>query len=347
MRKLTTKLLFAIISAAFALVALGTTTFAWFTLTNEAEISQFDAQITAGEGLEISLDGTNFYTTIPANVIQAKIKSLKVTLKDITSPNGIDMYPLGPQNPDTKIDYIEAPQGNESNPYIEFDLWVRSPVEGTVVKLSSVSFSSNTGDDTWTPDTIFVNAKGKLVVPYIDAAALKAAAPALKAAGIIKNYTLQDETLVSVTYGEGEDEDIFTVEDKVVFGPQAYYAHDALRLSISDGSTTVVYQNAETTTNTLLEEEPIPNGMVDYYKNKNGIDLIATYTSDENTITLPTTTEVTTNNKPLLTTLGDATVPTELTVRIWIEGWDPDTFNAILTQKIYVSLLLTSATSAS
>jgi len=105
MRKLTTKLLFAIISAAFALVALGTTTFAWFTLTNEATISQFNAEITAGEGIEISIDGTNYYTTIPTNIIQAKIKKLKVTLKDITSPNGVDMYPLGPQTPGTKIIY--------------------------------------------------------------------------------------------------------------------------------------------------------------------------------------------------------------------------------------------------
>ncbi|MGI6728746.1 MAG: hypothetical protein ACOX5P_00560 [Bacilli bacterium] len=57
MRKLTTKLLFAIISAAFALVALGTTTFAWFTISNTASVSQFSAQVTAGQGLEISLDG--------------------------------------------------------------------------------------------------------------------------------------------------------------------------------------------------------------------------------------------------------------------------------------------------
>ncbi|HRS31143.1 MAG TPA: hypothetical protein P5546_07450, partial [Bacilli bacterium] len=91
MRKLTTKLLFAIISAAFALVALGTTTFAWFTLTNEATISQFNAEITAGEGIEISLDGTNFYTTIPATVIQAKINSMNIELKDVTSSNGINM----------------------------------------------------------------------------------------------------------------------------------------------------------------------------------------------------------------------------------------------------------------
>ena len=85
MRKLTTKLLFAIISAAFALVALGTTTFAWFTLSDTATVSTFDAQITAGEGIEISLDDINYYTTIQANVIQNKINDLNFKLKDVTS----------------------------------------------------------------------------------------------------------------------------------------------------------------------------------------------------------------------------------------------------------------------
>ena len=92
MRKLTTKLLFAIISVAFALVALGTTTFAWFTLSDTATVSTFDAQITAGEGIEISLDDINYYTTIPANVIQDKINALNVELKDVTSINGKQFY---------------------------------------------------------------------------------------------------------------------------------------------------------------------------------------------------------------------------------------------------------------
>jgi len=334
MRKLTTKLLFAIISVAFALVALGTTTFAWFTISNTASVSQFSAQVTAGQGLEISLDDTYFYTTIPASVIQAKIDSLNVTLKDVTSPDGVNMYYLGD---DDAIEY-----GGTSNPYIEFDLYVRSPVASTKVNLSSVLFSSNTGDAKWTPDTIFVNAKNKLVVPYEDANELIAAAPALTEAGIIKGLQLNGETLVSVTY---RNDNIFQVEN-IEFGPKAYYAEDALRLSISDGDsdgdTTVVYQKADaTTTNTLLVAAPIPNGMVDYYKNKNGIDLIATYYTPVEDFTLPTTTTLSTPET--VTTLGAANSSKKLTVRIWVEGWDPDTFNAILTQNIYVSLSLTSA----
>lgn len=342
MRKLTTKLLFAIISAAFALVALGTTTFAWFTLTNEATISPFNAEITAGEGIEISLDGTNFYTTIPATVIQAKINSMNIELKDVTSSDGIEMTEI---DGETTVPFLPAPGEDDKNAFIQFDLWVRSPKAGTKVQLKSVTFDSKikNPEDTlvdptpWNTDVIFANAKGKLVVPYADAAELIAAAPALIEAGIIEDFEVdsEEETLVSVTYRN--DEDIFT-DENIEFGPKAYYAEDALRLSISDGVTTVVYQKADDTTNTLLGAVPNPNGMVDYYKNKNGIDLITEYTP----ITLPTTTEVTTNNKPLLTTLGDANEPTELTVRIWVEGWDPDTFNAILKQVILAHIVFGS-----
>jgi len=350
MRKLTTKLLFAIISAAFALVALGTTTFAWFTISNTASVSQFSAQVTAGQGLEISLDGTYFYTTIPASVIQAKIDSLNVTLKDVTSPDGKNMYYF-----DDDVDDDDAiTYGGTSNPYIEFDLIVRSPVASTVVKLSSVSFSSNTGNATWTPDTIFVNAKGKLVVPYADAAELIAAAPALTEAGIIKGFQLdsEEETLV-VAYRN--DEDIFTFED-IVFGPQAYYAHDALRLSIAEKleeeeeeeEVKVVYEHPETETNTVLGDTPQLNGAVHYYNQKNG--LISIPGEEYNGLnfsaaTLPDSNTSFTELSPIVTLtnkIGDYYYGV-VTVRVWIEGWDPDTFNAILTQNIYVSLSLTSA----
>ncbi|HPD12941.1 MAG TPA: hypothetical protein PLP15_06250, partial [Bacilli bacterium] len=234
MRKLTTKLLFAIISAAFALVALGTTTFAWFTLTNEATISQFNAEITAGEGIEISLDGTNFYTTIPATVIQAKINSMNIELKDVTSSNGINM---------TKIDgtpvLFQSTPGVNKNAFIQFDLWVRSPKANTAVQLKSVTFDSKIKDSDdlieptpWNTDVIFVNAKEQLVVPYENAAALIAAIKS----GLHPNLALStDET--KVTYKELKEYTLQTDDEtkNVLYKNEAtYYAENALRLSISE-----------------------------------------------------------------------------------------------------------------
>jgi len=287
MRKLTTKLLFAIISAAFALVALGTTTFAWFTLTNEATISPFNAEITAGEGIEISLDGETYYTTIPASVIQDKIDSLNVTLKDVTSPDGKNMYYF-----DDDVDDDDAiTYGGTSNPYIEFDLYVRSPEANAKIALNNYTFSSS--ETTWKADADFISSFGDNVIDV-----------------------------------EAGDE-----------GP--YYAHAALRMSLTpvteepegepqEGEAQVYQAPAEGNINKVIGKTPIEQGMVSYYKAKNGensIDITDVEIADA---------FVEPSEDPILT-LVTANTAQRIKVRIWIEGWDPDCFNAILNSKINVS----------
>ena len=55
MKNLTKKLFLSMLTVAFAVVALGTTTFAWFTLSTEAKVEVFDAQVSAGSGFEIAV----------------------------------------------------------------------------------------------------------------------------------------------------------------------------------------------------------------------------------------------------------------------------------------------------
>lgn len=311
MRKLTTKLLFAIISVAFALVALGTTTFAWFTLSDTATVSTFDAQITAGEGIEISLDGTNYYTTIPANVIQGKINDLNVELKDVTSSNGIEMTKID----GTSVPFLSAPEADEKNAFIQFDLFFRSP-SATGVILGSYEFTSKYVVDgqvvegiLWTADVTFTNSFGDLVTAGTSA---------------------------------------------------RYYAHAALRMSLTPVSnedlegTAVVYQapddseeeEGKTNKALYLETEdtvpptvsPIAIGMVDYYNKKNSDNPLDIDDVElANALTQPSETN--------LITLA-ANTPQKVRVRIWIEGWDPDTFNAILNAKINVKMVFKSNAAA-
>jgi len=322
MRKLTTKLLFAIISVAFALVALGTTTFAWFTLTNEATISKFKAQITAGEGIEISIDGTNYYTTIPTNIIQAEINKLKVTLKDITSPDGVNLYPLGNQEEDKKIPFYPNPDADQTNQFIQFDLWVRSTTP-TNVFIDTIDLSATPID--WLADTTFTNAKGNTVYPYVDIAAAVAA-------GV---------TIIN--------------PDESLFGQQTYDASDALRMSFAlDGATTAnfVYEKPESTSNTVLNQTPQLNGAVHYYNQKNGLNSDTTNNHENYTglkyyeavVAESITTFV--NQDPILV-LSDVAEEDgyyygKIDVRIWVEGWDPDTFNAILNAEIFARIVFTS-----
>ncbi|MFA5482536.1 MAG: hypothetical protein WC278_04125, partial [Bacilli bacterium] len=75
MKNLSRKLMLSIVAIALVVIALGTSTFAWFTLSNKASVGQFNAEVTAGEGMELSLDQTTWYSSIPADVIQAEIKA--------------------------------------------------------------------------------------------------------------------------------------------------------------------------------------------------------------------------------------------------------------------------------
>lgn len=55
MNKLARKLVLSVLSVVLTVVALGTTTFAWFTLTNTSVIQPFEAEIVADTGIEIAI----------------------------------------------------------------------------------------------------------------------------------------------------------------------------------------------------------------------------------------------------------------------------------------------------
>ena len=69
MKNLTRKLMLSIVAIALVVIALGTSTFAWFTLSNKASVGQFNAEVTAGQGMELSLDGNNWYSTDRKSVV--------------------------------------------------------------------------------------------------------------------------------------------------------------------------------------------------------------------------------------------------------------------------------------
>ena len=55
MKKLTRKLFISVLVAVFAFVALGTSTYAWITMSTTAEVTAFEAEVSAGEaGIELS-----------------------------------------------------------------------------------------------------------------------------------------------------------------------------------------------------------------------------------------------------------------------------------------------------
>jgi hypothetical protein len=275
------KLLLSVIAVIVTVAALGTSTFAWFTLSNRASVGQFNAQVSSGEGIEVSLNQTNWYTDIPTTVIEDFISTTDFNkFTDVTTLDG-----------STFTKYTSGTVTEED--YIQFTLYFRSE-SATDIYWTGASLSGTTIN--WTADADFLNTAGTNV-----------------AAG---------------------------TED-IVIDPS-----NALRVSIQAGTEFHVYEKGEVNGNTILGTKPSSiNGAISYYNAKNA----------DNEITLPSTdvaiasfqefvnvgaNEVDSNRELITLTQSGVTgfYTGSVIVRVWIEGWDQDTFNAVLNGQVFVGL---------
>lgn len=152
MRKLSQKLFLSVLAVTLAVIALGTTTFAWFTMNNKAEVTQIEGELIAGEGFEISLNGTDYYSTISNDIMKNYLSGKysgenALKLDTVTSTNGTTMK---------KMDGSNA----AANSFIEFTLYFRSR-DGRVITWDKATLG---GDGVaWTSDVAFTSAKGSAV----------------------------------------------------------------------------------------------------------------------------------------------------------------------------------------
>lgn len=72
------KLWLSVVAVVFAVVALGTTTFAWFSASTTASVSNIDLNVQTAGGILISLDGTSWSTTVTGEEVLGKIAGNKV-----------------------------------------------------------------------------------------------------------------------------------------------------------------------------------------------------------------------------------------------------------------------------
>ncbi|PKK86556.1 MAG: hypothetical protein CVV63_04290, partial [Tenericutes bacterium HGW-Tenericutes-8] len=153
MKKLTQKLVLSVITMALVVVALGTSTFAWFTLANTSTVTAFNAQVTSGEGIEVSLgtwntntaiiDGSSTWGTIlQGSSINSRISTMlgatPLVLTDLTSANGQNI-----------TDYAGTTVAYTTGKYVQFDLFFRSG-EAVTIEWDSVTLGGST--KTWTVD---------------------------------------------------------------------------------------------------------------------------------------------------------------------------------------------------
>jgi hypothetical protein len=310
MTKMTRKLMLAVLTVVVTLVTLGTTTFAWFTLTNTSVIQGFDANIIADSGIEIALAnfGTDpedlvWKTTLTKDDVETYLASSSFAAFDsVTSQDGRIFYQKG-EDSATGVGSLGA---STTAGVVSLPIHFRS-ANATEIFWSDVTLTS--GVQNWRAPIAFTDSKGN-------------------------NWILGDQVPTD--------------------------AADAMRVSVTGSNLlgdpiTVVYQNGNSDTNTVLAQHtnvdftvaPYVNGALSYYH-----AITALYPGSSKTVTTANavTTLITDNTDPLnpeyskvldMTSGNEATYGQSyygrITVRIWFEGWDQEAYNALLSRMITTS----------
>lgn len=290
MNKLTRKLMISVFTLAFALVTLGATTFAWFTLTSVSSIDEVEVEIIAGNFMELSIDGSVYKNRITASELLAKI----------IERDGEEVARMDAVTTEDGVNFVDR-DNNEVTGYLSFKLWIRSTAAGSKVYLSNNTTISS-DPKPWTSDVDFN----------------------------YRNSVNQNETI-------------------------NVYAADAFRISFQefsdahttqkDGTTPIIFELDSNNPDNMPLGSTLnaTEGLLSYWEAKmeevlelpDGFTLPAVKTTDDLGINV--------NDEPIVTiaTLEDDSVDNDyvygyVMVRMWIEGWDPDSFDAILNKSVKV-----------
>jgi len=303
MSKLSRKAILAVLSLVLTFVALGATTFAWFSLGTTATVEQFNVNVKGSEGLEINFDGKGgWYTTLNTDRMKEFLYG-KVQLNDNDEPipgsAGVFL--------DGKLDAVTSSDGtsfkkmttitkNEENKgviglgdaeanteYLEFKLNFRTKLADHKLNLTKLTLTSTATP--WIPDIDYVQENGSL-------------APA----GVSFNI----------------------------------FPHYAARVSLT-GTTTSIFQAPTDASNIAFSPD---KGAHDYVAKKNGADGLVIPAGVEDYVNAPAANTSVTNLNPhnLITNLdlNDDYYVASVIVRVWIEGWDANTYDAIFEGQFQV-----------
>lgn len=297
MKNVRRKMVLAAIMIIFTIVALGTSTYAWFTLNNTAKVEQIEMTVSAGAGIELSLTGKDPGYNWKSELTFSDIKNMSTfkfeKFDAVTTEDGKAMTY---RNNSTAA----------TTDYIEFDLWF---------KVDNISFAENeTGGiflyDYNNPGGTYIESDGKSWTPDVE-----------------------------FTYDDGDVRSPST-------SAKTYYAKDAIRLSFAYDESSKVFDLSQDSTNPS-RGYGYQYGAIDYYNKKTGESISAATTGPEvvykNQLTRidgNDNVESTSDTKSLVCNLTAeaGSLVGKTTIRIWLEGWDADCFNAIYSDKITAQL---------
>ena len=325
-KNLTKKLMLSVLTLAFAVVSLGASTFAWFTLEGNAKIGEFEADVVGGYGLDVSVTAygetevSKWYTgSIPADDIAAAI--VKTTGKadwqfDAATPEKV----LTESQSFTNVKG-EVAKGSYAIFDLHFKLTDANATKKFNLYLNEFSVVGS-GEQPWTVDHEYLLDDEKVKV--------------------------KDEN--DVEPGQEGYIDTFDYKYKVGLNDTpTYKVESAARVAFIEGSSgyNKIFQQANNAliaagNNTVGFNE---YGAWNYYDQKLGESNTTLEFPDSNLNEALESTEDKLNTwtnweqeKEVVRAELSGSQTVVLTVIVWIEGWDGECINAIFSQNLKVSL---------
>lgn len=335
MRKLTQKLVLSVVTMALVVIALGTSTFAWFTLQNAASIGSFQGQVTAGTGIEVSLgevsagaqnldfDNQNYswFTAIPAATMQTFIDTKYPTFRfnNVTSPDGVVMK-------------NEDGTGAVAGSFIEFNLYFRSREANMPIGLTQAALGGPVGN--WTVNSPeFTHTDG---IKY-----------GTLANGTITNSTMKVAAWTAARLSvKSAGQSVFIIQREAVVGDVANITNSTALPHVSydfteTGTSTGIFAVGTTLLGAASYEKANAIGRPNWDENTTTV-LVENIIPDAATAVNPSTVVLQLGTVKATGVLAGYAVGT-LTVRVWIEGWDADAYDAIFNQMLTVALAFAKA----
>src|SRR5690554_2798145 len=310
MKKISKKAILSILTLVLTVVVLGASTFAWFTLGTTATVDNFDVNVTSSEGLEISLDGNNWYTRLNSDIMRDYIENQVTTARlnndgdfvmdAVTTSDGIDFFKFSISG--NEMVHTESDKAVANEDFLQLQFKLRTKVNQKVI-LSNLGVTSTL--ESWTSDQDFTLAKGNTPVTSTGSTSSI-------------NADLADALRVSVLAVASHGDD---VTDPVVFEKD------------NTGSTNTTGTLAKDSSDNYI-------GAFEYYSKKSGFTNLletnfepksATANFGSNTTKLADFTSQTLSG-------GEDYYTVDVTFNIWFEGYDNEAFDAVLDQMVSIVL---------
>lgn len=294
MNKMARKLVLSILTVVLTVVALGTTTFAWFTLTNQAVVQPFSANVISETGIEVAIadydtlaDDLNWVTSLTPAVINDYIEAKYTTFRfdAVTSTNGRDFNAFALPG--------DTPAGATGG-WLTLNLHFRS---ATTQSINWTNVSLTGAETSWTSGTAFINSKGVSIVQGGSYDVNPADAFRISMTGLVSG------AVNTVVYENG----------------------------VSDTNTVLGGLTAEDLTGENGALDFYFKSTSEYPGGTTSVTTVATITALSNNRVLDMAIEA---DALYDASYFTRTYYGRLTIRIWFEGWDGEAFNSLLNRQV-------------